>query len=112
MSRQSIQSDVFSEKHIKGEDKFKKFIEDCWGCKLEKLPIDYRLDYAVVVAGAIVIVQFWLRVPVNLMTRNIPACVLSAPSVGEAALTVKVAVEASERATAAYAVILSRISKL
>ena len=64
MSRQSIQGDVFSKKHIDGEDKFKKFIEECWGCSLEKLPIDYRLDYAVIVNG---IIKAWIE----LKNRNL-----------------------------------------
>ena len=48
MSRQAIQSDVNSETHIKGESYFKSAIENHWNCKLEKLPIDYRLDFALI----------------------------------------------------------------
>lgn len=54
MNRPSVEKDVFSEKHVKEEDYFKKDIENYWGCKLEKLPIDYRLDYAVIREGEIV----------------------------------------------------------
>ena len=54
MNRPSVEKDVFSEKHVKEEDYFKKDIENYWVCKLEKLPIDYRLDYAVIREGEIV----------------------------------------------------------
>ena len=46
MSRQEIQKDINSSKHIAGEDMFKRAIENHWNCRLEKLPIDYRLDFA------------------------------------------------------------------
>ena len=46
MSRQEIQKDINSSKHIAGEDMFKRAIENHWDCRLEKLPIDYRLDFA------------------------------------------------------------------
>ena len=64
MSRESIQKDVFSEKHVKEEEAFKKDIESYWDCKLEKLPIDYRLDYAVIMNGKI-------RAWIELKNRNL-----------------------------------------
>lgn len=48
MPRIAIENDINSPKHIAGEDMFKKAIENYWNCKLEKLPIDYRLDYALI----------------------------------------------------------------
>ena len=48
MSRSQIQSDINSSKHIAGEDMFKRAIENHWNCRLEKLPIDYRFDYALI----------------------------------------------------------------
>ena len=54
MGRPEIQDDVNSSKHIAGEDMFKRAIENHWKCKLEKLPLDYRLDFAIIKKNKIV----------------------------------------------------------
>ena len=48
MSRQQIQNDVNSPRYTAGEKMFKEAIESHWNCSLEKLPIDYRFDYALI----------------------------------------------------------------
>ena len=48
MSRQQIQNDVYSPRYTAGEKMFKEAIESHWNCSLEKLPIDYRFDYALI----------------------------------------------------------------
>ena len=64
MSRQAIQNDINSSKHIEGEDMFKRAIEKHWRCSLEKLPLDYRLDFALIKNKKI---QAW----VELKNRNL-----------------------------------------
>ena len=64
MSRQAIQNDINSSKHIEGEDMFKRAIEKHWNCSLEKLPLDYRLDFALIKSKKI---QAW----VELKNRNL-----------------------------------------
>ena len=48
MSRQQILNDVNSPRYTAGEKMFKEAIESYWNCSLEKLPIDYRFDYALI----------------------------------------------------------------
>ena len=64
MSRQAIQNDINSSKHIEGEDMFKRAIEKHWRCSLEKLPLDYRLAFALIMNKKI---QAW----VELKNRNL-----------------------------------------